>query len=172
MKKTIIIALLTASVGAFAGGPSVNSVSESNSQAGAVAGAQSGASQNSQAVNFNNPGVVRYKGGYDLKNVPDAVAPGLTTTLTETCMGSSSVGGSGVGFGVSIGSTWRDEECVRRLHARELKAMGQPAAGVELLCGNPEVWAAMESAGTPCKRSNPAPKEKSESQPFDLGFGQ
>ena len=84
MKKTILIALLTASVGTFAGGPSVNSVSESNSQAGAVAGAQSGASQNSQAVNFNNPGVVRYKGGYDLKNVPDAVAPGLTTTLTET----------------------------------------------------------------------------------------
>lgn len=78
------------------------------------------------------------------RQAPAIAAPGLTTTLSETCMGSTSAGGSGPGFGLTIGSTWRDVECVRRLNARELRAMGYPTAGKELMCDNDDVRAAFE----------------------------
>lgn len=68
----------------------------------------------------------------------------------DTCMGSSSLGGQGVGFGLSVGSTWHDTDCVRRKDARELHNMGQKAAALALMCQNESVAAAMATAGTPC----------------------
>lgn len=111
-------------------------------------GAQAGNEGNNQSITTVNEAA-------DLgRSVPTAVAPALTTTLSETCMGSTSVGGSGAGFGFSIGSTWRDEACVRRLDARELRAMGAGAeprtqalfalAGKERMCADDEVRAAFE----------------------------
>jgi len=76
--------------------------------------------------------------------VPTAVAPALTTTLSETCMGSTSAGASGSGFGLSFGSTWTDDECVRRLNAREVRSMGFALAAKELMCDNDDVRAAFE----------------------------
>ncbi len=68
----------------------------------------------------------------------------------DTCMGSSSVGGQGVGFGLSVGSTWSDADCVRRKDARELHNMGFKPAAVALMCQNAAVAKAMATAGTPC----------------------
>lgn len=68
----------------------------------------------------------------------------------DTCMGSSSVGGQGVGFGLSVGSTWSDADCVRRKDARELHNMGYKPAAVALMCQNANVAKAMATAGTPC----------------------
>ena len=66
----------------------------------------------------------------EIKTVPQVYAPALTTTLTETCMGSSSGGASGMGWGVSLGTSWRDQECVRRLDAREImQLLGRPGGG-------------------------------------------
>jgi len=42
---------------------------------------------------------------YTVKTVPNMVAPSLTTTLSDTCMGSSSFGLSVVGFGATGGTT-------------------------------------------------------------------
>ena len=53
----------------------------------------------------------------DVKSAPTVYAPALATTLTETCMGSTSGSGSGMGWGFSIGSTWTDKSCERRLNA-------------------------------------------------------
>jgi hypothetical protein len=97
--------------------------------------------------------------GSDLgRGVPAVVAPALTTTLSETCMGSTSLGASGAGFGFSVGSTWRDEACIRRLDARELRSMGRGGdaetqaifalASKERMCEDEQIRAAFERVAT------------------------
>jgi hypothetical protein len=81
--------------------------------------------------------------------VNTAFAAPLVAT-DDTCMGSSSAGGQGVGFGLSLGTTWHDEDCVRRKDARELHNMGQRKAALALLCQSDHVAAAMAAAGTEC----------------------
>lgn len=89
-------------------------------------------------------------GTQTLKNTPAVSAPPLTTTLTETCMGSTSGGFSIAGFGATLGGTWSDAECINRLNARELRAMGENQAAKEVLCENPVVRAAFKKTGKPC----------------------
>lgn len=89
--------------------------------------------------------------GSDLsRSVGMAVAPALTTTFSETCMGSTSAGAGFAGGAVSIGSTWEDEACIRRLDAREVKSMGDSETAKEIMCGSPEVRAAFKRVGRPC----------------------
>jgi hypothetical protein len=89
--------------------------------------------------------------GTDLSNaVPNVSAPGLSTTLTETCMGSSSGGVAGAGFGFSFGTTWRDTACVRRLDSRQIGAYGQYAIAFEMMCDSQLVREAAVRAGRPC----------------------
>lgn len=103
---------------------------------------------NVQATNFEGTHI---PSSTTVKNVPAIAAPALTTTLTETCMGSTSGGVSVAGFGVTVGSTWKDEECVRRLHAREISALGEKDVAKEVLCGSPIVAEAYAAVGRPCK---------------------
>jgi hypothetical protein len=141
LKITIVAALF--GLANIAGAQTINSTSsaaagsQSASQAASVSqgGGGGSASANNQG---NTLGVISY--GSDLsrahKNTPSVVAPALTTTLTETCHGSTTAGGSGAGFGLAFGSTWKDEECIRRLHARELRAMGQSGVSMQVMCGS------------------------------------
>lgn len=154
MKKTLIaITIATLSTVAFAesghtggaggqggNGPQSNSVSTSG--AAAVNGGWN--------YTANYPGTMKYSGGYDLNNVPAITAPNLTTTLTETCMGSSSVGGAGAGFGFSFGTTWRDTACVRRLDARQVHSLGDAQAAKEVMCESESIKAAFARVGRPC----------------------
>lgn len=111
------------------------------------------------ARELNGPQVIdqriEYSGEYKMKNTPNASAPALTTTMTETCMGSSSVGGAAPGFGLSFGTTWRDSACVRRLDARQLSALGYNLGAKELMCDSDAVRAALQRAGTPCYNDLP-----------------
>jgi outer membrane protein OmpA-like peptidoglycan-associated protein len=80
------------------------------------------------------------------------VAPALTTTLTETCMGSSSMGVSVLGFGATGGTTWQDHHCVRRLNARELaQTVGDRDAARELMCADEEIFRVYNALGRPCR---------------------
>lgn len=89
--------------------------------------------------------------GSDLsRSVGMAVAPSLTTTFSETCMGSTSAGAGFAGGAVSVGSTWEDESCIRRLDAREVKSMGDAEAAKEILCESAKVRAAFKRVGRPC----------------------
>jgi hypothetical protein len=89
--------------------------------------------------------------GSDLSHaVGMAVAPALTTTFSETCMGSTSAGAGFAGGAVSIGSTWEDEACIRRLDAREIKSLGDAEAAKELLCDSAKVREAFKRVGRPC----------------------
>jgi hypothetical protein len=70
--------------------------------------------------------------GSDLsRQVGVAVAPALTTTFSETCMGSTSMCAGFAGGSLSLGTTWEDIACIRRLDAREIKAMGDTQAAVK-----------------------------------------
>lgn len=89
--------------------------------------------------------------------VPSVVAPGLATTLTETCMGSTSAGGSGAGFGFSFGTTWRDSACVRRLDARQMSGFGDIATAREVMCDSDLVREAAKRVGRPCMEDGGKP---------------
>ncbi len=134
---TAIIALMISAT-AFSSSTGGTSTSTSSSGSQAEAGAANGTNyQGNTTINQTSTGVKQHKW------VPDASSPGLTTTLTETCMGSSSGGFSISGLGLSGGTTWTDEACVRRLDARELGSQGAKAASLELLCSNPDNRAAI-----------------------------
>ena len=85
------------------------------------------------------------------EQAPSVYAPNLSTTLTETCMGSTSAGAGWFGFGGTFGSTWSDDTCVRRLDARQMAALGEVAIAKELMCQSDEVREAAKRAGKPCK---------------------
>jgi hypothetical protein len=117
------------------------SVSESNSYSHS---SSDNANNASQSVNFEaqarNP-------------VSTAYAPPLAVG-EDTCMGSSSIGGQGVGFGLSIGTSWTDENCQRLKNSRQLAALGYRKAAAALLCVNDDVARAMAAAGLPCRVQN------------------
>jgi hypothetical protein len=68
----------------------------------------------------------------------------------DTCMGSSSIGAQAVSFGLSIGTTWQDDNCRRLKNSRQMVALGYHRAATALMCVDADVEAAMARAGTPC----------------------
>lgn len=90
-------------------------------------------------VSINNP----------RQPVNSAIAAALTSS-NETCMGSTSIGGQGVGFGISIGSTWENEACERRRNASVLFALGLRTEAIALMCQDETVAAAFEKTGLSC----------------------
>ncbi len=87
--------------------------------------------------------------------VSTAYAAPLTASQ-DTCMGSRMGGVQAVGVGVSVASTWQDDNCRRLKNARQLAALGYQRAAVQLLCVDDEVRQAMFLAGTPCPADEPA----------------
>jgi len=98
----------------------------------------------------NTLSTVDYGGTYTVKTVPNIVAPSLTTTLSDTCMGSASFGLSFTGFGATGGTTMVDQACVRRLDSREFRAMGLNDVALALLCQSEANRKAVESTGRSC----------------------
>jgi hypothetical protein len=88
---------------------------------GSAAGAQSGASTSNVSFAITSP-----------KNTPSVFAGNVYPT--SPCMGSSTVGGAGVGFGFSVGSSWTDDECGIRETARSFAGMGMKEDSLAILC--------------------------------------
>jgi hypothetical protein len=137
-----------------AGGNSTVSVSVSLPST--ATGTTSGATGTSAAAGEpgsspnNTMNTVDYGGTYTVKTVPNIVAPSLTTTLSDTCMGSASFGLSFTGFGATGGTTMVDQACVRRLDSREFRAMGLNDVALALLCQSEANRKAVESTGRSC----------------------
>lgn len=110
-----------------------------------------GATQNA-ATNPSDPPTqrVEYSGTQTVKTNPSIAAPSLTTTLSDTCMGSVSLGVSVPGVGVTGGATLVDAACVRRLDSREFRAMGLNDVALALLCQSEENRKAVEATGHDC----------------------
>ncbi|EKS9824414.1 chemotaxis protein CheA, partial [Burkholderia cepacia] len=138
------------------GGSNVTPQSVSSLQSSGAPGTNPYNTQTSENVN--------YSGTQTIKTNPSIQAPGLTTTLSDTCMGSVSVGVSFPGFGATGGTTLVDQACVRRLDAREFRAMGLTDVALALLCQSDANRRAVEATGhlcpgttAPLARSNVAP---------------
>ena len=128
------------------GQSSVNKNYNSNKATGVGVGiAAAGAYSDGSAAN-NSMTLNQTHEAYDRDNTPDAYAPPLTTS-NGTCMGSSSIGGSGPGLGLSIGSTWTDDQCSARYNAKMLHDMGYKEVAVNIMC---QIDSVAKAAGELC----------------------
>lgn len=95
---------------------------------------------------------VNVKNGSDRKvKFPVATASGpALTTSNDTCMGSASGGISTVSVGVSVGTTWTDENCVMLKNSREMWNMGMRQAAVNRMCMDEQNRESMEISGIEC----------------------
>lgn len=134
--KTLLLLLLPCA--ALAGDPSWSTSyshahAQASAQAGAVAGAYSGG---------NTLTVGAYQ---EEKQAPAVFAPNVAPTAP--CMGGTSAGGSGTGFGLSFGTSWTDDECNTRETARLFHAMNLRADALAILCSSAYAAAAPSCAG-------------------------
>jgi hypothetical protein len=96
--------------------------------------------------------------GQTVKNTPGIVL-GQLTSSNDTCMGSVSVGGSGPGFSIGVGTTYTDDNCKMLKNSRELWNMGMKAASLALMCKNADNREALELTGFECPQTAKARKE-------------
>lgn len=127
--------------------------SESGGGIGVGIGGSSSANNagNEQSITFNSTTAKQHK------NVPGVVAPSMTVlSNADSCLKSISGGGSGVGFGVSLGAYKLDKDCSRRVNASKIFNMGYRSASLQIMCGLPDVWASFEISGnSPCLNDKP-----------------
>lgn len=135
--------------GGQGGSASAGAVSSSGGNT-MIGGSQSTRTDNQSAASNS---VVVEGDTYEAKRAPVATAYAAPLTASNgTCQGSTSAGAQGVSFGVSFGSTWKDDSCDMRYDAEALRAAGLPHAAQARLCQKPEIEKAMEAAGTPCPK--------------------
>lgn len=118
-----------------------------NSSAAASASASSNSSSSGGDGGSSNVSV----GGDEA--AASGAAPVYLTTSNDTCMGSSGIGGQGMTFGFSLGTTWTDSNCIMLKNARELKVQGHEKAAKARLCMDEDNAMAFELAGEPCPRA-------------------
>ena len=82
---------------------------------------------------------------------PSAIAPQFGSgNNSDLCTISSSGSVQTQILGLSIGTTYTEDNCLRLKKAQKLYMFGMKVAAVSVMCQDPDVWAAMMSAGTPC----------------------
>ena len=81
---------------------------------------------------------------------PSAIAPQFGGSNSDLCTISSSGSVQTQILGISLGATYTEDNCLRLKKAQKLYMFGMKVAAVSVMCQDPDVWAAMMSAGTPC----------------------
>jgi hypothetical protein len=152
--KTILALFLAMVVGvASADGLPLQQSFELSKSSTSAAGASS-ASNSSGGQGVGSQGqslTVDSHSTYQGTHIPPstALAPNLTSS-NDTCMGSSSMGASSAVFGVSIGSTWTDANCVMLKNSQLLWNMGFKGAALARVCMDPLNKEALEQTGLHC----------------------
>ena len=82
--------------------------------------------------------------------VNSANAPSYSAMSQDVCSMGVSGSVSSLGFGASVGKHVRDLNCERIKLSKVLFDYGMKVAAVSILCQDPRVHAAMQSAGSPC----------------------
>lgn len=81
---------------------------------------------------------------------PSAIAPTIQMGGNDTCTVTFSAAVQTQILGMSGGGHVRDMNCERLKNSKTLYNMGMKVAAVSLMCQDPNVYKAMEMAGTPC----------------------
>jgi hypothetical protein len=87
-----------------------------------------------------------------IRNTPSVSGSPLVSS-NDTCMGSASGAVNGPGFGVALGKTYTDENCVMLKNSRELWNMGMKAASLALMCNDSKNRDALELTGFVCPQT-------------------
>ena len=169
---------------------SAGAIAGSESKSGAISGAQAnalsvntpvglGVSNANNSISFDNHSVSK---GSDLSRmVPQVYTPALTNSVTDVCFGSGSGGITGPGFGASFAKTYMDNDCVARLHSRELssRAVQMNNAGAtelglvlltasfEVLCSRPMIYQAMQRTGKIAGKASICAGQDPEAEDYD-----
>jgi hypothetical protein len=122
-------ASLSASKASAVSSPTLNSSNASTASTGA---STSTSTSGSNSLTVNESGNVHYSGTYNVKNTPSVLVGNVYPTAP--CMGSSTIGGSGPGFGIGFGTSWTDDECGIRETARSFSGLGLKEDAVSVLC--------------------------------------
>lgn len=81
---------------------------------------------------------------------PSAISPSINSANSDLC----TIGVAGAVqtqiLGISAGTVFTEENCLRLKNAKVLYDMGMKVAAVSVMCQDPQVFAAMMNAGTPC----------------------
>lgn len=86
-----------------------------------------------------------------LKSPPaSAVAPTINTSNSDLCTFGVAGAVQTQILGISTGTQFTDENCVRLKNAKTLYDMGMKVAAVSMMCQDTRVFKAMMNAGTPC----------------------
>ena len=82
---------------------------------------------------------------------PSAISPQFGSgNNSDLCTISSSGSVQTQILGLSVGTTYTEENCLRLKKAQKLYVFGMKVAAVSVMCQDPDVWSAMMDAGTPC----------------------
>lgn len=144
--------VLPRGAGVNAGPATATTHSHSTSSATSTSrgGAAQGVGSQGQSLSIDSHAVYQAQ---SRNPVSTAVATPLTSS-NDTCMGSTSIGGSAVSFGFSAGTTWTDENCVMLKNAREIWNMGFKGAALARLCMDKRNREAFELTGINCPVSS------------------
>jgi len=152
---------ITSTAGAVTGGTNTTTNTSTNSNAGV-----NGSSTNTISVSTTSANdlaiakeqaaaqveAARIMSDVKVRNTPSIGIAGLSSS-NDTCMGSTSAGGSGPGFSIGIGTTWTDGNCKMLKNSREMWNMGFRAAAVALLCTDAANKDALELTGYKCPQT-------------------
>lgn len=93
---------------------------------------------------------------YEAPRIPVATAYAPNIAPTAVCMGSSSAGGQGMTFGVSIGTSWTDENCLLLEQVRTVSVvLNDRATASEMMCEVKAYAEARKRTGNPCAGEAP-----------------
>ena len=116
---------------AFSGGGDAKSSSQSSSGSNTLSNGGNSLTVNAAPIPTQTTTRIE-NSDYTVKNVPSVFSGNVYPTAP--CMGSSSVGGAGVGFGFSVGTSWKDDECGIRETSRSFSGLGLKEDALAVLC--------------------------------------
>lgn len=122
----------------------------SGSTSGAFSGGNSQNSRNDSSASATANPHVEIKGD-EAARIPVSTAYAPMISPTAVCALGLSGGAQGVGFGVSFGSSYIDENCQKLEQIRTVSTvLGDRATAAEMMCSVPAYKEARERTGKPC----------------------
>lgn len=124
-----------------------------NNRSSATGGNSQANNSNSNANSGNNSDQSVTVNGdtYEARRIPVATAYAPNIAPTATCMGASSAGVQAPGLGISVGTSWTDENCMKLERVRTVAVvLNDPETAAAMLCDVPDYAKAREASGRPC----------------------
>lgn len=113
--------------------------------------AASNSNSNANSGNNSDQSVTVQGDNYEARRIPVATAYAPNIAPTAVCMGTSSAGAQGVTFGISVGTSWTDDNCMLLEQVRTVAAViGDREIAAEMMCDVKAYAAARARAGKPC----------------------